>query len=427
MANDIPLFSEGAPDTTLTDQTLCQGLTEALAALEPRRRVLVLPAVGDTYQHSTALLLKSAVQYYGNRLAAIIPALGNRPPLGQTELATHYPGVSQGLFRSHDWYHDVTELGRVPADFVHQVSAGLCSFDWPVQVNRLITEGGFDLILSIGQVAPHEIFGFADYSSNIFIGTGGKDSIDQSYWLAAAYGIERILGKMDNPVRAVLDYAQERIAGQIPILYALTVAGGTILPSDPDQEPTTAVRGFYAGTGRSTFAAACALSASVNIARPGQAVRKVVVWLDPQTYRSTWWANNALYRTRLAIADGGELLILAPGLEAFGVDPATDATIRDYGYCGTARIRELVESGELAGDLAGAAHLAQGSSDDRFTIRYAPGHLSRAEVEDVGYQWADLASMMDRYNPAALTEGWNNLGGEHVFFIKNPSLGIWSA
>jgi hypothetical protein len=264
----------------------------------------------------------------------------------------------------------------------------------------------------------------ANYTKNLFVGVGGKDGIDRSHWIGAAYGIERTLGRVDTPVRAVLDYAQERFASAIPTLYALTVVGPEDRSGVADGDLVT--RGLFVGAGREAFSRAAALSAEVNILYLPKAAAKVVVYLDPDSFKSTWLGNKAIYRTRLAIADAGELLVLAPGVDSFGEDKAIDETIRDYGYCGAAMARELVESGELAGDLAGAAHLAHGSTEGRFSVTYASGGLGRAEIEDVGYRWADCQESMGRYGPDILKDGWNVVGGEEIFFIRNPALGLWA-
>jgi len=305
--------------------------------------------------------------------------------MGDAAIEAMFPGVPPALFRPHDWRRDVVELGRVPESFVREASAGLCAFDWPAQVNRLVVNGGFDLVLSLGQVVPHEVVGMANYTKNLFVGVGGKDGIDRSHWIGAAYGIERTLGRVDTPVRAVLDYAQERFAAAIPVLYALTVVG----PGDGgvvDADGNLATRGLFVGAGREAFVKAAALSAEVNILYLPKAASKVVVYLDPDTFKSTWLGNKAIYRTRLAIADAGE----------------------------------------LAGDLAGAAHLAHGSTEGRFSVTYAAGGLGRTDVEDVGYRWADCQEAMGRYGPDVLKDGWNAVGGEEVFFIRNPALGLWA-
>jgi hypothetical protein len=140
-------------------------------------------------------------------------------------------------------------------------------------------------------------------------------------------------------------------------------------------------------------------------------------------------ANKAIYRTRMAMADGGELVIIAPGLKRFGEQPEVDRFIRKYGYCGTERVMEQHRRSEDMQDLAHAtAHLIHGSSEGRFKITYAPGHLSREEIEGVGFQYADLQSTLDRYRPDLHGEGWQQTSdGERFFFIPTPSAGLWAS
>jgi nickel-dependent lactate racemase len=419
MPQDGILFARGSVLDSLSEGELRKGLFEALDRLGPRKRVLALPPDGSHPQSRAGIILKAVFDYYGEQLCAVMPSLGTHKPMSPADLTRYYPGLPLSLFRSHDWRNEITELGRVPADFVHSASDGLCSFEVTMEVNRLVIEGGFDLILSIGQVVPHEVAGMSNYSENLFIGVGGKDGIDQTHWLGAAYGIERVLGRVDTPVRKVLDYAQDTIAAGLPLAYVLTVVGA-------DEAGNDMARGLFIGTGRKTFEAAASLSAEVNVEYVDRPVRKAVVWLDPKEYRSTWHGNKAIHRIRLAIADGGELIIIAPGVDCFGEERSIDETIRDYGYCGTQALRELVESGELAGDLAGAAHLASGSTEGRFQVRYAPGGLRKEEIEEAGYAWADCQSMAATYNPATLQDGWNTVAGEEIYFVRNPAAGLWA-
>lgn len=419
MRIDECVSSRGSATDSISDEELAEALTAALRTIGPRHRVLVLPP-DNTRSHARAgVLLKAAYDFYGDALAAVMPALGTHRPMGEAAVTAMFPGVPYSLFRPHDWRRDVIELGRVPSSFVREASEGLCDFDWPAQVNRLIVNGGFDLVLSLGQVVPHEVAGMANYSKNLFVGTGGKDGIDRSHWIGAAYGIERTLGRIDTPVRKVLDKAQEMFASSIPLLYALTVVG-------PDGKGGEATRGIFVGAGRPAFEQAARLSAEVNIEYLEKPVRKAVVFLDPDDFKSTWLGNKAIYRTRLAMADAGRLVVLAPGVDSFGEDKAIDETIRDYGYCGADRVRALVESGELAGDLAGAAHLAHGSTEGRFSVTYAAGGLSRDDVEGVGYDWADCTELSKRYDPRRLSDGWNSVEGEEIFFVRNPALGLWA-
>jgi hypothetical protein len=165
----------------------------------------------------------------------------------------------------------------------------------------------------------------------------------------------------------------------------------------------------------------------VNVETLDAPIRKAVVYLDPHEFHSTWLGNKAVYRTRMALADGAELVILAPGVKQFGEDTAIDALIRKYGYRGTpAALKAVTGNADLASDLSAAAHLVHGSSEGRFTIRWCPGQLSKEEVEGVGFEFGDLQTMLTRYSPQKLRHGYNRVDGEEVFFIPNPGLGLWA-
>lgn len=116
------------------------------------------------------------------------------------------------------------------------------------------------------------------------------------------------------------------------------------------------------------------LSQEKNIDFVEQGLKKCVVYLDPGEFKSTWLGNKAVYRTRMAMADGGELIVLAPGVTKFGEDPQVDKLIRKYGYRGRLHTLEEFnkpENQDLRDNMGAAAHLIHGSSDGRFTITYA--------------------------------------------------------
>src|SRR6202008_4889 len=143
----------------------------------------------------------------------------------------------------------------------------------------------------------------------------------------------------------------------------------------------------------------------------------------PSEFKSTWLGNKAVYRTRMAMADGGELIILAPGLKEFGEDQEIDRLIRKYGYRGTPTTLAATKvNKELQENLSAAAHLIHGSSEGRFGITYCPGHLTREEIEGVHYEYGDLAKMTAKYDPETLKDGWNTIDGEEIFYISNPGL-----
>jgi nickel-dependent lactate racemase len=395
-------------------------VVESLAKLGQRNRVLAVPPDHSRVHSRSGDLTRHAWEYYGDRLQAVLPALGTHAAMQPDQIVRMFGAMPQELFRVHNWRTDVETLGEVPAEFIHEQSEGKLNYAWPAQVNRLVTQGGFDLILSIGQVVPHEVIGMANYNKNILVGTGGRESINRSHYLGAVYGMERIMGRAENPVRNVLNYASDRFLRHLPIVYVLTVVGRTA-------DGGLAVRGLFIGDDAECFHRAAALSLKANFEILDAPIRKAVVYLDPHEFHSTWLGNKAIYRTRMALADGAELIILAPGVKAFGEDPVIDALIRKYGYRGTPATLEAVNANaDLAGDLGAAAHLIHGSSEGRFTIRWCPGKLSKQEVERAGFEYGDLKTLLARYTPQKLRHGYNHIDGEEVFFIPNPGLGLWA-
>jgi nickel-dependent lactate racemase len=395
-------------------------LAESLAKLGKRNRVLAVPPDQSRLHSRAGELTRYAWEYYDDRLQAVLPALGTHAGMQPEQIARMFGSMPQQLFHVHNWRTDVETLGEVPGEFIHEQSEGKLNYAWPAQVNRLIVRGGFDLILSIGQVVPHEVIGMANYNKNILVGAGGRDGINRSHYLGAVYGMERIMGRAENPVRNVLNYASDHFLRHLPIVYVLTVVGRMA-------DGRLAVRGLFIGDDVECFHRAAELSLKVNFETLDTPIHKAVVYLDTHEFQSTWLGNKAIYRTRMALADGAELVILAPGVKEFGEDKAIDGLIRKYGYRGTpATLGAVSANADLASDLSAAAHLIHGSSEQRFTIRWCPGHLSKEEVEGVGFEYGDLKTMLTRYGPQKLRHGYNRIDGEDVFFIANPGLGLWA-
>ncbi len=410
----------GGADQRLSDDQLRSTLYSVLDQHRAARRVLAIPPDMSRFHSRAGTLTRFTWDYLQSRLAAVLPAIGTHYPMTAAQIDEMFPGVQHQLFREHNWRDDLATLGTVPAEFVHQISEGKLDFDWPAQVNRLLTDDGMDLILSIGQVVPHEVIGMANYNKNILIGTGGRDAINKSHYLGAVYGMERIMGRADTPVRALLNWASREFAQALPIIYVLTVVA-------MESDGSLTVRGLFIGDDDDCFYRAAALAAEVNLIRVQRPLQKVVVYLDPAEFRSTWLGNKSIYRTRMAIADGGELIVLAPGVREFGEDKENDRLIRKYGYVGVDEVIELVaQHRELAESLGAAAHLVHGAPQGRFRVTYCPGGLSRHEIESVGFSYADLREMSRRYDPRTLQHGLNRLtNGEEVFFVSNPALGLW--
>jgi len=414
-------FEKGASDTVLTDQDIRRGLSEALLRIGPKKKVLAIPPDFTRYHSMAGRLSEMVWDYYGEHLSDVLPALGTHAAMTGREIEKMFGAIPRSLFRVHDWRRDVLTLGEVPASFVEAVSEGRVSYSWPAQVNRLLMEGGHDLIISIGQVVPQEVIGMANYNKNVFVGTGGPEGINKSHFLGAAFGMERIMGRASTPVREVLNYASEHFAADMPLLYVQTVIGR-------NQEGELVVRGLFIGDDEECFLKAAELSLEVNFQMLEQPLQKVVVYLDPEEFKSTWLGNKSIYRTRMAIADGGELVVLAPGLKEFGEDKEIDRLIRKYAYLTTPEILKAVEDNtELQENLSAAAHLIHGSTEGRFTVTYCPGQLSKEDIESVNYSFAGLDEMSKLYDPRNLKEGYNTMpDGEQIYFISNPALGLWS-
>ena len=413
-------YSAGSPQTDLSSAALRDAVFQALQGLGPRKKVLALPPDITRFHSRAGEITRIVHEFYGDALAAVLPAIGTHTPMTDAEIGHMFGDMPRSLFRVHDWRNGIVTLGEVPAAFVKEQSEGMLDFNWPAQVDRLIVEGNFDLILSIGQVVPHEVIGMANYNKNVFVGTGGAEGINKSHYLGAVYGMERIMGRADNPVRRVLNYASEHFAAHLPIVYIHTVVS-------KNDAGALATRGLYVGDGIECFTQAAGLSLKVNFQMLDTQIKKAVVFLDPSEFRSTWLGNKSVYRTRMALADEGELIVLAPGVKEFGEDATIDKLIRQYGYVGTPRVLDLVRGNQdLASNLSAAAHLIHGSSEDRFSITYCPGHLTREEVEGVNFRYAPLDEMLKKYDPAKLSDGMNVVDGEEVFYISNPALGLWA-
>ncbi|HRU32833.1 MAG TPA: lactate racemase domain-containing protein [bacterium] len=400
---------------------LIEALEASLEDYRPLKRVLLLPPdITRKYSFAgriTALyynLLKSSCHI------DIMPALGTHMKMSKEEINEMFgSSIPEDRFIAHNWRNDVVKIGEIPGDFVNGVSEGIIDEPIEVEINRRLLDKDYDLIISIGQVVPHEVSGMANYTKNIFVGCGGKRTIDKTHLLGAFYGLERILGRIDSPVRKVFDYGEENFLKNIPILYVLTVT------TQIDNSST--LWGLFIGRDRKIFEEASELSWEKNITFVERPIKKIVTFLEEREFKSTWLGNKSVYRTRLAIDSGGELIIIAPGVRQFGEDRENDRLIRKYGYAGRDRVIELFrENRDLRENQSVVAHLIHGSSDGKFTITYAVKHLTQEEVEGVNYRYMPLEEAYNKYKPEGAKEGFNiTEEGEEFFFIRNPALGLW--
>ena len=417
----MELYKVSEAPTGLTPEEIRAALLQSLAGRNIKKALIIPPDY--TRFHSNAGYITNVYYHALTERGAdvdILPALGTHVPVTESQWNSMFGDVPYDKMLVHDWRHDVVKLGEVPAEYVSSITDGLWHDGVSVEVNRRLMDESYDLIISPGQVVPHEVIGMSNHAKNIFVGVGGSEMINASHMIGAVYGMERMMGRDHTPVRMIFDYALEHFLSARPILWVLTV---TTAPGGVIQ-----THGLFIGAGRECLTEAVKLAQQKNIDFVEHGLKKYVVYLNPAEFMSTWLGNKAVYRTRMAMADGGELLILAPGVERFGEDDQVDALIRKYGYRGrlnTLAEFEKPENADLRENMGAAALLIHGSSDGRFSITYAVRDISRAEIEGVGFQSADYDEVIRTYDPAKLSYGYNTVDSEEIYFIPNPALGLW--
>jgi nickel-dependent lactate racemase len=386
------------------------------------KRVLLLPP-DITRAHSGAgRMTEILYRLFADQAEVhVIPTLGQHVPHTPAENRRMFGAIPGERLHAHDWRGGCVKVGEVSGEFVKQASEGAADWPIPVVLNRMLIEGPWDLVINVGHVVPHEVLGFANHNKNYFIGLAGKETICAAHIAAACCGIENNLGTLVTPVRACFNKAEQDYLGGLPDVYVQVVMARSA-------EGQLVHTGLYVGDDLETYRQAARQSRRQNITVLEEPLEKVVCVMQGDEFYSTWVANKAIYRTRMALADGGALVIIAPGLKRFGEQPEVDALIRKYGYCGTSKVMAAYRRDPVLQDLAhGTAHLIHGSSEGRFSITYAPRELSREEIEGVGFGYADLKQTLRQYPPDRLKEGFNDLpGGERVFFIPTPSAGLWA-
>lgn len=416
------IFGEGSPQSVIDSNQVSIHLDNFIKHYHGKlKKVLLIPPDFTRY-HSGAgeitVLLYQKLKDISQ--IEILPALGTHVKMTDKELDKMFPGIPHELFLEHNWRTGISKIGEIPGSFISEITNGNLKYSIQAELSKIVVEGKHDLIISIGQVVPHEVIGMANHNKNIFVGVGGKDIINKSHFIGAVFGMENIMGRAHSPVRAVLDYADKNFAHKYPITYIQTVI-------NKGADNQLKLRGIYGSEGKDAFLKAAELAVRTNLDLMDKPFKKAVVYLDPAEFKSTWLGNKAVYRTRMAMADKGALIILAPGLKEFGEDKEIDRLIRKYGYKGTpTTLKYCDENEELRLNYSAAAHLIHGSSEGRFNITYCPGHLTQAEIESVNFKYGDLKTMLAKYDPEKLKDGYNIVDGEEIFFISNPALGLWA-
>ncbi len=432
-----PLLADGNPSRVITTDELRAHIDtlvdQQVAGLKSKRILLVPPDHTRLYSRAgeiTALFFER-LERDGYEVG-VLPALGTHTAMTEADTKLLFgDSIPYARILQHRWQTDLIRLGEIGGAEIEVLSGGQITEPIPVEVDAELLNN-WDLVISVGQVVPHEVIGMANFTKNIVIGLGGAPTVHRSHFLGAVSDMETLMGRADGPVRHVVDAAFDRfIAPKVNMLWVLTVM--------EDTESGVVQRGLFVGNGKSSetggaaYRAAAELAVDCNVDIMDREFTRVACWLDPNEFRTTWLGNKAIYRTRMAIADDGELIILAPGITHFGEDPAIDLLIRRHGYRGTpATLAALDTDSEIAASLGAAAHLIHGSSEGRFTITYCTdpeqGGLTREEVEAVGFAWRPLPQELARLavTPKSPTGPQLDSTGAPFDFIANPALGLWA-
>lgn len=386
------------------------------------KSVLLLPP-DITRSHSGAGLITA---HYYKQLTEkgvsvkVMPALGTHLPMTQEQLQEMFgKDIPMDAYIAHDFRTSIEVVGTVPGEFLDKVSEGLFKDDVKVSVNRELLGGKYDAILSIGQVVPHELAGMAGYTKNLVVGCGGGEMINVSHFLGVFYGRHRIVGEVDTPPRRLFDYIQKNFLDKLPITFVLTVMA--------QQDDEDIFKGIFIGKERSSFEQAVALSQQVNITHVEKPVKKCVVWMDPHSYHSTWVTNKAFYRTMKMVQEGGEIIVIAPGLHVFGENDLADQAIRKYGYRPREEMLELYKSDPLlSGNMSLAGHLIRCVPSLETRLTYCTDQIPQEEIEHAGFHYMSVEEAMAAYPCESWQTGWRTLpNGEEIYFVRNAALGLW--
>lgn len=419
---ELFLYEKG--ESGLSVEEIRQALLQSLEGLE-LHRVLLLPPDFTRYHSNAGLITNLYYHILTDRGidVDILPAIGTHQPVSEKEAAIMFGDIPYCKLLPHNWRTDVERLGEVPGEFLAEKTGGLWTAPISVEVNRRVLDPCYDLILSVGQVVPHVVVGMANHAKNLFVGVGGSDMINKSHMVGAVYGPERILGRDHTPVRELFDYAFTHFLQDRPIVFVLTVC------TVPEGKIRT--HGLFIDRGRKGLEAAVALAQQTNITHLDAPLKKCVAYLDPQEFKSTWVGNKAVFRTCMAMAQGGELVVLAPGVHTFGEDKTVDRLLRKYGYSSREKIMAAYndpENDELRSNMAAAAHALQSCLEGRFHVTYAVQKEFMPAMEAMGYGAADCEEVMRRYDPAKLRPGYQTMpDGEEIYYIPAPAIGLWVA
>ena len=260
-----PLLGDGAVDRVITPVELEEHVRRIAQDVRGRRVLLVPP--DHTRLHSRSGEIAGCL--YETLTAAgcdvgVLPALGTHAAMSEAEVQLLFGDrIPFERILVHRWRDGVVQLGELAGAEIEALSRGRYSDPIPVEVDEQLLDG-WDLVVSIGQVVPHEVVGTAGFTKNVVIGLGGAATIHRSHFLGAVCGMETLMGRAQTPVRDAIDSAFDRhLAGSVDVLWILTVTEDT--PGGVVQRGLFTGRGGSGDSGGAAYRAAAELAAGCNI------------------------------------------------------------------------------------------------------------------------------------------------------------------
>jgi len=390
----------GSPDSDLSSEDLSRIVGSAIEPVAAASRVLVI-IPDKTRDDNTHILFPAAASVLAEKGFAkidVLVAQGTHSPMSLSEklakIGADNDSISNlGDIYDHRWNdpEHLVKIGELSAADVSGITGGLFTESIPLLVNRLVADGGYDVIIVFGATMPHEVAGFAGGSKYFFPGVAGAELTHKTHWLAALASVENIIGRIETPTRHLIEAAADHITTNVVSFTSV------VSRTDEDRLRTHAL---FAGDARLALRRAAEVSRHVHIKYTGRKYRRVVALLD-EHYEDLWVGGKASYRLGGVIEDGGELIIYAPKLRSISETHGADIE-RFGGYAPLEKVKELVNaSQELQANLCVAAHLSQvayacrtdetGNLESRYRISLA-SQVDAETCERVNLAFMDVNS-----------------------------------
>ncbi|MCX7826173.1 MAG: nickel-dependent lactate racemase, partial [Verrucomicrobiae bacterium] len=183
-------FGRGGVHDNINTADKRAALAQALRIIgRSLRRVLVLPPDHTRLNSDAGELTRLLYEMLAPTAEVdIMPALGTHSPMTEAQLRMMFGDtIPLARFKVHDWRNGIRHVGDIPGSLIKEWSEGRVDYSVRVEVSNLLFDG-YDLILSVGQIVPHEVIGMANYTKNVLVGAGGADTINKSHFLGAVYG-----------------------------------------------------------------------------------------------------------------------------------------------------------------------------------------------------------------------------------------------